>query len=106
MKMFDSKGTVVALNKPRIVSLLNSIELYRGKTLPVNEVKKVDALKEMVRGTFLEGVIETEGLSTNNTIVPNISGGYNATMATPGGGITYSSNNGTSNRRFKWFIPN
>ena len=60
-------------------------------------IHSLDALKEMVRGTFLEGVIETEGLSTNNTIVPNISGGYNATMATPGGGITYSSNNGTSN---------
>ena len=47
--MFDLKGTVLALNKPNIVSLLNSIELYKGKTLPVNEVKKVDTLKAMAR---------------------------------------------------------
>ena len=49
MKMFDLKGTVLALNKPSIVSLLNSIELYRGKTLPVNKVKKVDTLKNIAR---------------------------------------------------------
>ena len=49
MKMFYLKGTVLALNKPSIVSLLNSIELYRGKTLPVNKVKKVDTLKNIAR---------------------------------------------------------
>lgn len=49
MKMFDLKGTVSAMNKPNIVSLLNSIELYRGKTLPVNKVKKLDMLKAMAR---------------------------------------------------------
>ena len=49
MKMFDLKGTVVSLNKPNIVSLLNSIELYKGKTLPVNKVKKVETLKSMAR---------------------------------------------------------
>ena len=49
MKMFDLKGTVLGLNKPNIVSLLNSIELYKGKTLPVNKVKKLDLLKEMAR---------------------------------------------------------
>ena len=49
MKMFDLKGTVLALNKPNIVSLLNSIELYKGKTLPVNGVKKLDVLKAMAR---------------------------------------------------------
>ena len=49
MKMFDLKGTVLAMNKPSIVSLLNSIELYKGKTLPVKEVKKLDALKAMAR---------------------------------------------------------
>ena len=49
MKMFDLKGTVLALNKPSVVSLLNSIELYKGKTLPVNEVKKLDVLKAMAR---------------------------------------------------------
>ena len=47
--MFDLKGTVAALNKPSIVSLLNSIELYKGKTLPVNKVKKLDMLKAMAR---------------------------------------------------------
>ena len=47
--MFDLKGTVLALNKPSVVSLLNSIELYKGKTLPVNEVKKLDGLKAMAR---------------------------------------------------------
>ena len=47
--MFDLKGTVLALNKPNIVSLLNSIELYKGKTLPVNEVKKIETLKAMAR---------------------------------------------------------
>ena len=47
--MFDLKGTVLALNKPSIVSLLNSIELYKGKTLLVSEVKKLDVLKAMAR---------------------------------------------------------
>ena len=47
--MFDLKGTVLAMNKPNIVSLLNSIELYKGKTLPVKEVKKLDVLKAMAR---------------------------------------------------------
>ena len=47
--MFDLKEAVLALNKPSIVSLLNPIELYKGKTLPVNEVKKVDVLKLMAR---------------------------------------------------------
>ena len=49
MKMFDLKGTVLALNRPNIVSLLNSIELYKGKTLPVKKVKKIDMLKAMAR---------------------------------------------------------
>ena len=49
MKIFDLKGTVSSLNKPNIVSLLSSIELYKGKTLPVNKVKKVEVLKEMAR---------------------------------------------------------
>lgn len=49
MKMFDLKGTVLSLNRPNIVSLLNSIELYKGKTLPVKKVKKIDMLKEMAR---------------------------------------------------------
>ena len=49
MKIFDLKGAVLALNKPNIVSLLNSIELYKGKTLAVNKAKKLDVLKAMAR---------------------------------------------------------
>ena len=49
MKMFDLKGAVLGMNKPGIVSLLNSIELYKGKTLPVAKIKKVDALKLIAR---------------------------------------------------------
>ena len=49
MKMFDLKGTVLAMNSPSIVSLLNSIELYKGKTWPVDKVKKLDVLKAMAR---------------------------------------------------------
>ena len=49
MKMFDLKGAVLGLNKPSIVSLLNSIELYKGKTMPVSKIKKVDALKLIAR---------------------------------------------------------
>ena len=45
--MFDLKGTVLSLNSPNIVSLLNSIELYKGKTLPVKKAKKLDVLKAM-----------------------------------------------------------
>ena len=47
--MFDLKGTVLALNKPNIVSLLNAIELHRGKTLPVKKAKKLDMLLAMAR---------------------------------------------------------
>ena len=47
--MFDLKGTVLALNTPGIVSLLNSIELHRGKTLPINKAKKVETLKAFAR---------------------------------------------------------
>ena len=59
MKMFDLKGTVVALNKPSIVSLLNSIELYKGKTLPVNKIKKVEDLKSVARRS---GVVESNAI--------------------------------------------
>ena len=47
--MFDLKGTVLSLNKPNIVSLLNSIELHKGKTLAVKKAKKLDMLKAMAR---------------------------------------------------------
>ena len=49
MKMFDLKGTVLSLNTPNIVSLLNSIELYKGKTLRVKKAKKLETLKAMAR---------------------------------------------------------
>ena len=57
--MFDLKGAVLSLNKPSIVSLLNSIELYKGKTLPVSKVKKVDALKLISRRS---GVIASNAI--------------------------------------------
>ena len=47
MKIFDLKGTVLALNSPNIVSLLSSIELYKGKTLRVSKAKKLEDLKKM-----------------------------------------------------------
>ena len=54
--MFDLKGTVLGMNKPNIVSLLNSIELYKGKTLPVKKAKKLDMLKSMAeKNTFSAG---------------------------------------------------
>ena len=49
MKMFDLKGTVLSLNTPGIVSLLNSIEYYKGKTAAVTKMKKVDVLKSIAR---------------------------------------------------------
>ena len=47
MKTFDLKGAMLSLNTPNIVSLLNSIEYYKGKTANVEKMKKVDALKAM-----------------------------------------------------------
>lgn len=44
MKTFDLRGTVVSLNTPNIVSLLNSIEFYKGKTCGA-KMKKPDVLK-------------------------------------------------------------
>ncbi len=49
MKMFDLKGTVLSLNTPSIVSLLNNIEYYKGKCGGVSKLKKVDVLKAMAR---------------------------------------------------------
>lgn len=49
MKMFDLKGTVLSLTNQNVISLLNSIELYRGKTLVVQNLKKLDALKNIAR---------------------------------------------------------
>ena len=48
MRMFDLQGTVnFLLTNPNIVSLLNSIELYKGKTTSVKKLKKVEKLTEL-----------------------------------------------------------
>ena len=59
MKMFDLKGAVLSLNSPGIVSLLNSIEYYKGKTGQVSKMKKADVLNEMARrsGTIASNAI-------------------------------------------------
>ena len=44
MKTFDLKGAVVSLNTPNIVSLLNSIEFYKGKTAGM-KMKKPEVLR-------------------------------------------------------------
>lgn len=49
MRMFDLKGTVLSLSTPSIVSLLNSIELYKGRTYGVTKLKKLDNLKMIAR---------------------------------------------------------
>lgn len=49
MKMFDLKGAVLGVASPNIVSLLSSIEMYRGKTLSVTKAKKVDKLEAIAR---------------------------------------------------------
>ena len=51
--MFDLQGTVNnLLTNPNIISLLNSIELYKGKTTSVNKLKKVEKLTELA---FISG---------------------------------------------------
>ena len=53
MRMFDLQGTVNnLLTNPNIISLLNSIELYKGKTTSVNKLKKVEKLTELA---FISG---------------------------------------------------
>ena len=49
MKMFDLKGTVLAMSTPSIISLLNYIEMYKGKSFGVEKMKKVDQLREIAR---------------------------------------------------------
>ena len=46
MKTFDLQGAVLSLNTPNIVSLLNSIEFYKGKTHGT-KVKKPEVLQAM-----------------------------------------------------------
>ena len=53
MRMFDLEGTVSnLLTNPNIISLLNSIELYKGKTIAVSKLKKVEKLTELA---FISG---------------------------------------------------
>ena len=48
MRMFDLQGVVNnLLANPNIVSLLNSIELYKGKTTTIHKLKKVEKLTEL-----------------------------------------------------------
>ncbi|MDY4849279.1 MAG: Fic family protein [Bacilli bacterium] len=49
MKMFDLKTSVLGMNSPSIVSLLNNIELYKGKTQRITKAKKLDVLKSIAR---------------------------------------------------------
>ena len=53
MRMFDLQGTVNnLLANPNIISLLNSVELYKGKTTSVNKLKKVEKLTDLA---FISG---------------------------------------------------
>ena len=53
MRMFDLQGVVNSLlANPNIISLLNSIELYKGKTSSANKLKKVEKLTELA---FISG---------------------------------------------------
>ena len=53
MRMFDLQGVVNnLLTNPNIISLLNSIELYKGKTTSVNKLKKVEKLTNLA---FISG---------------------------------------------------
>ena len=53
MRMFDLQGAVNnLLTNPNIISLLNSIELYKGKTTNANKLKKVEKLTELA---FISG---------------------------------------------------
>ena len=53
MRMFDLEGVVKnLLANPNIISLLNSIELYKGKTTSVKKLKKVEKLTELA---FISG---------------------------------------------------
>ena len=59
MKMFDLKGAMLSLNTPGIVSLLNSIEYYKGKTGNAAKMKKAEVLRDLARrsGTIASNAI-------------------------------------------------
>ena len=49
MRMFDLKGVVLSLSTPSINSMLNSIEMYKGKTSGVDKLEKVELLRNIAR---------------------------------------------------------
>ena len=57
--MFDLKGAMLSLNTPGIVSLLNSIEFYKGKSASIKKMKKVDDLIAIAKrsGTLASNAI-------------------------------------------------
>ena len=62
MRMFDLQGAVNnLLSNPNIVSLLNSIELYKGKTTMAHKMKKVEKLTELA---FISGTEASNALGT------------------------------------------
>ena len=66
MKMFDLKGVIESLNSPNINSLLKSIEMYKGKTLRVSKLKKLEKMmafarkKSVIDSCFVGNVFLTE----------------------------------------------
>ena len=62
MRMFDLQGAVNnLLTNPNIISLLNSIELYKGKTTNANKLKKVEKLTELA---FISGTEASNALGS------------------------------------------
>ena len=62
MRMFDLQGAVNnLLGNPNIVSLLNSIELYKGKTTLAHKMKKVEKLTELA---FISGTEASNALGS------------------------------------------
>ena len=60
--MFDLQGAVNnLLTNPNIISLLNSIELYKGKTTNANKLKKVEKLTELA---FISGTEASNALGS------------------------------------------
>jgi len=59
MRMFDLKGVALSLNTPNINSLLQSIELYRGKTTRVSGLKKIDVLSDIA---IRSGVVSSNSI--------------------------------------------
>ena len=61
MRIFDLKGVVMSLSNPNINSLLQSIELYRGKTMSVGKLKKVEKLTDLA---IRSGVVASNAIGS------------------------------------------